>query len=133
MEEIISFEHININGINSNDNFVEMDNIMGILQSMEAGVFSINEHNLDTTDALLMKKFFEVVKRHDKYAKIQIASNENESFEYSWKPGGTLLGSLGKWAGRICGEGRDPMGRWSWLDFMGKKSKKVRVISSYRV
>ena len=25
------------------------------------------------------------------------------------------------------------MGRWSWIDFMGKKSKKVRVILGYRV
>ena len=43
------------------------------------------------------------------------------------------MGSLGKWAGRICGEGRDPMGRWSWLDFIGKGPKMIRVISAYRV
>ena len=132
-DEVISFEHININGINAHDNFVELDNVMGILRTMEAGVFSINEHNMDTTNQLMMKKFWDTIKRNDKHAKVKISSNKNEKFEHFWKPGGTMLGASSKWAGRVVGEGTDMMGRWSWLDFIGKGSKKIRVISAYRV
>lgn len=35
-EDILSFGHINVNGINSHDNFVELTNTMGILDSMGA-------------------------------------------------------------------------------------------------
>ena len=39
-QDIISFEHININGINPHDNFAELTNTIGILDTMEAGVYS---------------------------------------------------------------------------------------------
>ena len=48
-QDIISFEHININGINPNDNFAELTNTMGILDTMEAVVYSIVETQWDTT------------------------------------------------------------------------------------
>ena len=38
--DIISFEHVNINGINTHDNFVELSNAIDILATMEAGVYS---------------------------------------------------------------------------------------------
>ena len=50
-----------------------------------------------------------------------------------WKPGGTLLGVLGKWSGRVLGQGKDPLGRWSWVDLNGKRGRKIKVILAYRV
>ena len=34
-EEVITFEHINVNGINPHDDFVELTNTMGVLKKME--------------------------------------------------------------------------------------------------
>jgi hypothetical protein len=48
-ENIISFEHINVNGINPHDEFIELQNAMGVLNTMEAGVFSMVETKWDTT------------------------------------------------------------------------------------
>ena len=44
-EGVISFEHINVNGINPHNNFVELTHIMGSLEAMGASVYSINEKN----------------------------------------------------------------------------------------
>ena len=60
-------------------------------------------------------------------------SNQDDHFESSWKPGGTMLGVSGKWASRAETTGSDKMGRWNWVDLRGKEGKMVRVISAYRV
>ena len=41
-EFIISFEHINVNGINTKCNMVEFENALGTFKDMEAGFFSVN-------------------------------------------------------------------------------------------
>ena len=122
-EEIITFEHINLNGINPHDNFVELTNIYGILKTMQAGVYSFNKHNLNTSNQLLMKAFWDKVKFEDKFAKVAISSNQDSKFNNSWQPGGTMIGCAGKWSGRVSSTGIDRMGRWSWLDVLGKKGK----------
>ena len=42
-DDIVLFEYININGINSHDSFIELSNTMGILEQMELGVYIIVE------------------------------------------------------------------------------------------
>ena len=40
---MISFDHINTHGISSHDKFVELMNTMGIIEAIEAGIYSIVE------------------------------------------------------------------------------------------
>ena len=42
-DNVLSFEHINVNGIRPHDEFVELKNTMGILDKMEASVYSLVE------------------------------------------------------------------------------------------
>ena len=42
-EDIISFKHINVHGINSHASFVGLSNAMGLLDTMEAGIYSLME------------------------------------------------------------------------------------------
>ena len=132
-EEIITFEHINVNGINPHDGLIELTNTLGIFKSIGAGFYGINEHNLNTSDQLLMKKFWETSKKLDKFSRISISSNIDEKFKSHWQPGGAMLGCDGKWAGRAAQQGDDKMGRWSWMDLQGQAGKTIRVISAYRV
>ena len=88
-DEIISFEHINVNGINPHDEFVELTDTMGILEKMEAGVYNIVGTQWDTTSSVFSKFIKDTIKREDKYAHIETSSNMDEEFESSWKPGGT--------------------------------------------
>ena len=132
-ENILSFEHINVNGIRPHDDFIELKNTMGILHNMEASVYSLVETQWDTTCPVLARNIKDIIKKEDTYAKVEFASNQDEHFEKSWKPGGTMIGVSGKWACRAESTGSDHMGRWSWVDLRGKKGRMIRVISAYRV
>ena len=132
-DNILSFEHINVNGIRPHDEFIELKNTMGILHNMEASVYSLVETQWDTTCPVLARNIKDIIKKEDTYAKVEFASNQDEHFEKSWKPGGTMIGVSGKWACRAESTGSDHMGRWSWVDLRGKKGRMIRVISAYRV
>ena len=111
-ENILSFEHINVNGIRPHDEFVELQNTMGILESKEASVYTLVETQWDTSCPSLSRYINETIKKEDTYAKVEVASNQDEHFELSWKPGGTLIGVSGKCASRAESTGSDHMGRW---------------------
>ena len=112
-EEIISFEHINVNGINVYDNFVELSNAIDILENMEARVYSVVETHWDTTCPKFYKFIREKMKEKDKYGKASFSSNMDESYLTSWKPGGRMIGVSVRWASRVVHNGNNPLGRWS--------------------
>ena len=122
-EGVISFEHINVNGINPHSDFVELTHVMGSLEAMGASVYSINETKWDTTCPTFCKYIKHTIKKKDQYAKVAFSSNEEEIFDGNWKPGGTLLGVSGVWASRVEKSGTDPLGRWSWAVLRGKKGR----------
>ena len=49
-DNIITFEHINVHGIDPHDDFIELTNNMGILNTMEAGVYILVETQWGTTN-----------------------------------------------------------------------------------
>ena len=53
--DIISFEHINVNGLSSKNDLIEVKHLLGTLTDMEAGIYSVSEHTLDSTQASLRK------------------------------------------------------------------------------
>ena len=84
---------------------------MGILENMEASVYSLVETQWDTTCPFLSTNIKETIKKEDTYARVEIASNRDEHFENSWKPGGTMIGVSEKWACRVESTGSEYMGR----------------------
>ena len=67
-DSLISFEHMNIHGIISHDEFVELTNTMGTLEAMEAGIYSTVENQWDTTSPSFNKYIKETIKKKDKNA-----------------------------------------------------------------
>jgi len=118
---IISFEHININGINPHEKVSELNNTMGIIERMEAGVFSVVETQWNTTNPQFYKFIKQIINKKDKFAKVEFSSNLDEKYEKTWKPGGTMTGVTGRWASKVDNKGSNPMGRWSWIGLRGKK------------
>ena len=86
---------------------------MGVLENMEAGVYSIVETQWDTTCPKFCKFIRGKMKEKDKYGKASFSSNMDEPYLKSWKPGGTMIGVSGRWASRIARTGNDPLGGWS--------------------
>ena len=123
----MSFEHINVNDIRPHDDFVELQNIMGILGNMEASVYSLVETQWDSIYGIcpsLSRYINEIIKKEDAYTKVEMASNQGENFESSWKPGGTMIGVSCKWANRAESAGSDNMERWRWVDLRGGEAKR---------
>ena len=56
------------------DDFIELQNSMGILQKMEAGIYSKVETKRVTPSPSFCKYIKETIKRSDGYAKIEIGS-----------------------------------------------------------
>ena len=48
-ENIFTMEHINVDGISAREGMVEYQNVLGAFKHMEAGMFSVSEHTLDTS------------------------------------------------------------------------------------
>ena len=121
-EQVISFEHINAHGIHPHENVVELTNTTSSLINMETGVYSRVEAQWDTTSATFTKSIKEKIKKEDRYAKVELASNMDEIYKTSWKPGGTMVGGQVN-ASRVEKSGSDHLGRWSWVDLRGKRTR----------
>ena len=104
-EEVVTFEHFNVNGITAQDNYVELDHVIRTMNNMGAGMYSINEHKLDTTQQGVRSVISDTIEKIDKHTKFMTASNEDMTVEKTWKPGGVMLGMAGKWASRWRGQG----------------------------
>ena len=65
---------------------VELNNLMGIFKAMEAGVYSVVEHKLDTAKPTLKKNIYNVCTQEDNYARLEWASCKEYVAERSWKP-----------------------------------------------
>ena len=89
IKDIVSFEHININGLSTAGGMEEVEQLFETMDHMEAGVFSICEHTLDITQRALMQKVTTGSKRVNKYTKIEMASCMTETSDSYWKPGGS--------------------------------------------
>ena len=113
--EVISFEHINVNRINYHDNFVELTNMMVVLEAMEAGMYSVVETQWDTTSPIFCRYITTTVTSKDKYANASIASNTDKEFLNIWKPGGAMLGVSRRWYIRVKSMGKTTWGSGSGL------------------
>ena len=74
-----------MNRLNPHDEFVELSNAIGILDNMDAGVYSVIETQWGTTCSKFCKYIWETLKHKDKYTKAAFSSNMDESFLISWK------------------------------------------------
>ena len=43
MEDIVTFDHLNIYDLNPNNDFDELNHVMGVLDKSDAGVYILNE------------------------------------------------------------------------------------------
>ena len=61
---------------------------MVMLEEMKAGMYSVAETQWNTTSPAFCKYITTNIKFKDKYANASIASNMDEEFLNTWKPGG---------------------------------------------
>ncbi len=102
------------------------------LQNSNASIFLVQETNTAWNPPALLSIHTQCsrVHRHVKLA----TSSSQDNIDATHHPGGTLTVALGKWASRVIASGTDTLlGRWSYLELVGQKGKRLIVASAYRV
>ena len=135
----IRIMHLNANGITTKNEFVEWEMLLQSLHESQVDVFCINETNVDTRQSIVQFKVRDLAKQKDRHMYLNMSSSKQTPLKresYS-KPGGTMIGIRGQWAGRVIqtskNEGKDDMGRWTVTHMKGKGEMTITIISVYQV
>ena len=134
----------NVNGINTDYNWMEWRTQMHTLHEAKVDGFSFTETNLRWTPEQTQEA--RQCGRHwFKQFRVQPSSSNDPTTRASYQPGGTCSGVTNKLAGRITHQGSDPsgLGRWSYFCLEGKQidtdedghniNRKVNIITAYLV
>ena len=101
--------HINTGGINPQAGYAEYKILLTNLQQTHSDVFSVNEHCLDTSQAIIQKDLYDAGKATNKYS-TQIFGTSYEPFPNAYKPGGTMVGTIEDRGMHICSSIRSAYG-----------------------
>jgi hypothetical protein len=123
---------INLNGINLSKNGVQFKDICAEIQQANINIFAAAEHNLDTNKFDVRQILQRTAQQALPHHFLQTATSSIPADKF-YKPGGTLILAQGDIVGRIKDRGSDPMGRWSWLKFIGREKRIITMISAYQV
>jgi len=127
-----SFRVVSKNTGTLNPYKLDMLAITDELMSKGVSVFAAQETNINwnkaTTPLILAH-----ARRTTPHVAI-ITSTSSEPTENWYKPGGTMVLALNHSTSRLIERGTDnPLGRWSYLEFVGKSNKRVIIFSAYQV
>ena len=123
--------NINLNGVTSYNNFLEWEMTIAFLMDMQVDVFGLTEINLDLNNGMIKDRFIQSGKHFDNYLRMATSSSLQTIGDSTFKMGGTVTGTNGRWSGRIMDQGSDKLGRWSYQRLEAKNGKKVVFITVY--
>jgi len=111
---------------------LDMQAITNELNNLSASVFAAQETNVhwneETTHHLVNQ-----CRKASPQLKVATSTSKEKSQDW-FKPGGTMILTLNQWTSRVIKFGKDTdLGRWSYLEFVGKHDKRLIVVSGYRV
>ena len=126
----------NANSIKARLDDTSFGMMMMNMDECNIGVGMFPETNVNWRNTSITERTKKIVRKHLKSSKIVtshcgLVADTNKSRQYL--PGGTLTVAANSWTSRIVGSGQDKLGRWSWVTFAGKRSKKIQVITAYKV
>ena len=121
----------NINGIKRTNNFLNFAECLEALTQYEIDHFSFSETNLNSKNSYV-KDSIEAVTRNVLPSSRHIMSSTiglstHEPFQF----GGTMSLSMGLLSSRFASMGQDKYGRYSWIQYFGKKHH-LRIYNVYR-
>ncbi len=127
-----SFRVVSKNTSTLNPHKLDMLAITEELMSKGVSVFAAQETNInwnkDTTPMILAQ-----ARRTTPHIALT-TSTSCEQTENWYKPGGTMVLAINHCTSRLIDRGTDnSLGRWSYLEFVGKLNKRVIIVSAYQV
>ena len=123
--------NINLNGITYQNEYLEWEMTVAFLMDMQVDVFGLTEINLDLNNGIVKDNFIQAAKHFDPYLRIMTSSSSQKVGNSPFKMGGTVTGTNGCWSGRICRQGCDDLGRWSFMTLQARHGHQVVFITTY--
>jgi hypothetical protein len=104
-----------------------------VLRDIDVGCFCFTETNLDWTRPYIKSEYLYQQRQVLPFATTALSSIKLEATS-DYRTGGTLTTAVGKWGTRVSDKTEDPsgLGHWSALTLVGKKKKRVTIITAYR-
>ena len=101
------------------------------------GIGMFPETNTNWENRGLSKQIFSTMRDPLDHSKIITSQcglvGDKKKYSRRYLPGGTLTIATNKWSSRVCGSGKDELGRWSWVTLQGKGGTKIYMITGYKV
>ena len=123
---------LNVNGLSVDRRGGRFEDLCKVAKEVQADIICCQEHNLDTTKHNVRSILYDTVRQH--WNRLCLISGTTPiSFETNYKPGGTMMVSVGDITGRIAVQSHDKWGRWTSQTFCGANTVNLTVISEYQV
>ena len=127
----------NIDGLRNDAD--EIDLYVSSMAQFQTGTFCWADHGLNMSQVPIQQKLKIPLNAH--FGAHRSACSHSQippgptALRSGYQPGGTFTATTGKWVTRSTGKPIiDPsgMGRWSGLRFLGKRGKRLAIITGYR-
>ena len=123
--------NINLNGVTYHNQFLEWEMTVAFLMDMQVDVFGLTEINLDLSNGIVKDNFLQAAKHFDPYLRLAMSSSSQKVGDSPFKMGGTVTGTNGCWSGRMCRQGQEKLGRWSFMSLLAKNNLEILFITVY--
>jgi hypothetical protein len=127
----------NIDGLRNDVD--EIDLYVSSMAQLKIGTFCWADPGLAFSNLGVRRNLQKPLHSHFSHARCAYSSSKlppnKENRNSSYQPGGTFMATTGKWTTRSTGKAiEDPsgLGRWSGLTYLGKRNKRLTVLTAYR-
>ena len=122
----------NVNGLRLQDAASDITETFLQMKNIQADIFGFAETQLHCRNPQVQRQLQDSKRRVWDQCKLFTCSSD-EDWEAHRKPGGTLLGITGAFAGRVRKQFSDKYGRWTRIELLGRDGRTVTVICAYQV
>ncbi len=131
-ENVTRVYSLNVNGLSLDKRGGRFDDLCKVAKEVQTDILCCQEHNLDTTKHHVRSILYDTARHHWNRSRL-ISGTTPISFETNYKPGGSMIVSIGDITGRIVVQSHDKWGRWTSQTFRGISGVNLTVISAYQV
>jgi len=124
----------NINTISSSEHCIQWHGVAAAMKLYCINTICLQETNTKWDDNIHCSVCQALRKTHPRVLLSTSSSTEPSNFETEYQPGGTAIIVTGSNTARILTHGQDPrgMGRWAYIEMLGKNQRKIIIVSAYR-
>jgi exonuclease III len=123
---------LNVNGLSIDRRGGRFDDLCKVSKEVNADIICCQEHNLDTSKSYVRNILYDTARQHWPRSRMVFGTTPIQ-FCTNYKPGGTMMVSVGDVTGRIIARSQDKWGRWTSQTFRGTGNTNLTVISAYQV